>query len=233
MNFDLMKRSAWIGDEYLKGKIKGVVLSFHGLGDFIKTNPDMMELGWASAGWLVVYPYYGGWSWMNREARKFVDRLVDSVYENYSLSEDTPLVAAGGSMGGLSSLLYTRYSKRKVSACLALFPVCDLKYHFGERPDLPISIAYAFRGYEEDIEELFVEHSPLKQVEGMPDIPYFVIHGDRDRAVNKQAHSDKLVCEMRKKELRVEYMEVPHMGHGEAMPLEVARRMIEFVTTII
>lgn len=232
MNLELMKRSAWFGDKQLKGKIRGVALSFHGLGDYIKEDPITVEIGWADDGWLVVYPYYGGWSWMNREARAFVDKLVDSVYEHYSLSDDIPLVCTGGSMGGLSALLYTRYSKRKVSACAALFPVCDLKHHYSERPDLPISISYAFRGYKEDLDQLFIEHSPLQQVEKMPDIPYLIMHGDCDKAVNKKAHSDKLVLEMKKRNMNVEYLEIPGMGHGTAMPLEVSKHMIEFIMSI-
>lgn len=230
MNKELMKLSAWFGDEYLKGEIKGVALSFHGLGhNSPKTEPDMTELGWAKSGWLVVFPYYGPWSWMNREAREFVDELVESIYLNYSLNSDIPLVSTGGSMGGLSSLLYTRYAKRKVSACVALFPVCDLKYHFNERLDLPISITYAFRGYKENMEKLFQEHSPVCQVENMPDIPYLIIHGDKDKAVNKEKHSDIFVREMKRRQLNIEYIEVTGMGHGSAMPVEVPERMIEFI----
>lgn len=230
MNIEKLRQMAWIGDGYLTGKISGVVLSFHGLGySWDKSAPDLMELELAHKGWLVVFPYYGPWSWMNRNARKFTDEVVGSVYDIFHLNDEIPLISTGGSMGGFSSLLYTRYAKMKVSGCLALFPVCDLKYHFGERPDLPKTIHYAFRGYAEDMEELFIEHSPLHQVGNMPDIPYLIIHGGKDSLVNKENHSDKLVTKMRETNMNVEYIEIPYMEHGSLIPMEVYSRMVGFV----
>jgi len=234
MNREEIKQVAWVGDGWLGGKVRGVVLVFHGLGSTgLKGEPATDELKWAQMGGLVVFPYYGPWSWMNREARAFVDELVDSIYASYSLADQTPLISTGGSMGGCSSLLYTRYARRHIAACAALFPVCDLKFHFSERPDLPASIRHAFRGYPEDLEVLLAEHSPLSQVDRMPDIPYLIVHGDKDVAVSKSAHSDPLVARMRERRLNVEYIEVPGMGHGGPMPIDVLERRIEFVGSLL
>jgi hypothetical protein len=234
MNKEWLNQVAWIGDQYVKGPIRGVVLSFHGLGSTgRKTEPTTAELGWAEAGGLVVFPYYGPWSWMNRQARAFVDELVDAVYAVYGLSDRTPLISTGGSMGGLSSLLYTRYARRPVAACLALYPACDLKFHFTERPDLPATIHHAFLGYTEDREAVLAEHSPLCQVARMPDIPYLIIQGDRDAAVSKARHSDPMVAAMRARKMNVEYVEVPGMGHVGPMPLAVLEQQIRFVSSFL
>jgi dipeptidyl aminopeptidase/acylaminoacyl peptidase len=234
MDKKTIKQLAWVGEEFLKGPIKGVVLVFHGLGFAgMKEQPSTEELEWAAAGWLVVFPYYGPWTWMNRNARAFMDDLVDSIYREYGLGPDVPLISTGGSMGGCSSLIYTRYAKRPVRACLALFPVCDLKLHFSERPDLPRTILYAFRGYREDMESVFAEHSPLAQVENMPAIPYLLIHGDQDEAVAKHLHSDPMVAAMRRHGLDVEYMEVPGMMHGDRIPLAVVQRQVDFVNAFL
>lgn len=230
MDAAMMKQVAWIGDDYVHGKIRGVALAFHGLGHTQeKKVPDMVELEWARAGWLVVFPYYGPWTWMNREARAFVDELVEAVYAHYRLDDSIPLVSTGGSMGGMSALLYTRYASRPVAACLALFPVCDFKYHFSERDDLPRSIYHSLRGYPESLEELFAEHSPLIQAAHMPDIPYLFIHGDMDQAVSKAAHSDKMVAALKEQGRSVEYLEVPGMGHGTCVPIMVYLKMIQFL----
>ena len=234
MDKEQIKQVAWVGDQHVKGPVRGVVLAFHGLGSpGLKTEPATLELAWAEAGGLVVFPYYGPWSWMNRQARAFVDELVEAVYAGYGLSDRTPLIATGGSMGGLSSLLYTRYARRPVAACLAVAPVCDLKFHFSERPDLPPTIRHAFRGYPEDLETLLAEHSPLRQADRMPRIPYLVIHGDKDAAVAKARHSDPLVAAMRGCGLNVEYVEVPGMGHGGPMPLAVLERQAQFVASFL
>lgn len=222
--------TAWISDRYTRQPISGVILSFHGLGaPGLRNAADFDELEWAAAGGLVVFPYYGPWSWMNRNARAFVDDLVTAIYQQYQLPPATPLITYGGSMGGYSALLYTRYSKHPITACCALYPVCDLKHHFSERPDLPRTIHDAFRGYSEEYDTLFAEHSPLAQAAGMPDIPYLLIHGDKDQSVNKAAHTDKMVAALREHGRNVEYVEVPEMGHGNGMPLSTHLQRINFV----
>ena len=227
MNSKVISEVAWVGKEYVTGKIKGVVLSFHGLGGGLKNGPSTEELEWGRNGGLVVHPYYGPWSWMNRQARAMVDELVDAIYAAYRLPDKTPLICTGASMGGQGSLLYTRYAKRPVNACVAYVPVCDLKFHFHERPDLPPTIRHAMRGYEGNLDRLLAEHSPLRQVAAMPDIPYLIIHGAKDKAVSKRHHSDKMVAAMRKQKLKVEYIDAG--GHGHPLPLKALQRMVEFV----
>ncbi|MGI5867870.1 MAG: alpha/beta hydrolase family protein [Kiritimatiellia bacterium] len=231
MNMKRIKEIAWLGEDCVGGRIKGVVLAFHGLGGGLKSGPSTEELEWGRAGGLVVHPYYGPWSWMNRQARTMIDELVDAVYSAYGLADGIPLVCTGGSMGGQGSLLYTRYAKRPVSACLANCPVCDLKHHFHERPDLPPTLWHAFRGYPESMSRCLAEHSPLQQVAAMPDIPYRIIHGGKDKAVSKRHHSDKMVAAMREHRLNVEYVEVAGMGHGGPLPLGVLEGNVTFVAS--
>lgn len=231
---DTIPQVAWLGDKYLRGPIRGVVLSFHGLGHAcLKYDISPVDLGWAAAGGLVVFPYYGPWSWMNRPARAFVDDLVDAVYAKFNLSDRIPLISTGASMGGLSTLIYTRYARRPVTACHALFPVCDFKLHFTERPDLPPSIRHAFLGYPGTWDEFLTENSPLCQVDQMPKIPYQFIHGDQDAAVSKTIHSDPMVAAMRRRGLKVDYLEVPGMSHGNLIPLAVLENQINFVSSFL
>ena len=229
MNRRVIKEVAWVGEEYVRGKIKGVVLSFHGLGEMLKSGPSTEEIEWARRGALVVCPYYGPWAWLNRQARAMVDELLDAIYASYGLPDRTPLICTGRSMGGQASLLYPRYAKRRVSASLANCPACDLKFHFHERPDLPPTIRHAFLGYEGSLDQLLAEHSPLHQVDAMPDIPYRIIQGGKDKLVSKRHHGDRMAAAMRKRKMKVEYVEVPNMEHCEPLPLSVLQGNVEFV----
>ena len=221
---------AWLGDGYVKGRIKGVVLFFHGLGRIeMKYEPTTQELAFAEAGALVVHPYYGAWNWMNRQARRFVDDLVDSIYHVYKLRASAPLISTGESMGGQCALLYTRYAAHPVAACTVNCPVCDLKFAFHERADVPRTIHFAFRGYKEDMETLLKEHSPVAQAANFPDIPFQIIHGVHDTGVVKSKHSDKLVPLLRKSGIKVEYLEVAEMNHCSPMPPSVWKRQTDFV----
>jgi dipeptidyl aminopeptidase/acylaminoacyl peptidase len=228
MNETEIRQSAWVGDKFIRGKITGVIVNLHGLGGGIKNGPSYEEQEWSASGGLVVFPYYGPWSWMNPRARKFIDQLIPSIYETFKIDWEIPLIIAGGSMGGQGALIYTRYSPHRIAACFANFPVTDMQYHFTERPDLPATMRYAFRE-EPNIETALIEHSPIKQAAFMPDIPYLVIHGDRDLAVNKEKHSDRFCAEMRRLGRKIEYLEVQGMGHGADTPYHATRKGIDFV----
>ena len=45
------------------------------------------------------------------------------------------------------------------------------------------------------------------------DIPYYVVYGTADSAVNKEIHSDNFVSEMKKAEKNIVYDEVEGMRH--------------------
>lgn len=230
-----LKKLAWVSDEFLDGPPRSLVIWHHGLGfaEF-KRGPSIEEYLWTKAGALVVVPYYGPWSWMNREARSFVDEVIFATRRLYRLGPEVPLISAGGSMGGCSALLLARYSQHPVAGCLVLYPVCDTVYSFDERPDVARTLLFAFRGYVDPLPQVLVEHSPLAQVAAMPDIPYCVIHGDSDVAVNKEAHSDRFVDLMRKNGRTVDYLEVSGFGHdGPATRREVLEKIVEFVASFM
>lgn len=71
--------------------------------------------------------------------------------------------------------------------------------------------------------------SPLHQAETMPDIPYLIVHGDADTAVNKQQHSDRFV-ERLKKTHDVTYVEVPGMRHCDLQG-DAAEQYYGFITS--
>lgn len=230
MNLTELREVAWISDAFTAQPPRGVAVIFHGLGaPPLLEAPREDEQNWINDGYLVVFPYYGPWSWMNRQSRALVDGIVEAVFRLFSLPPDLPVLAVGGSMGGFSALLYTRYAARSVAGCFANSPVCDLGAHFRERPDLPRTIRHAFLGYPESLEELLIEHSPLHQAGALPDIPYFIVHAEGDPAVSKVFHSDPLVAAMRARGLDVTYCEVPGDQHCPPLSPENRRARIDFL----
>ena len=224
-----LDKFAWLSIECIKPPISGIVLRFPGLGSTgMKSNPDIHDLEWGQSGALTVLPYYDPWGWMNPTVVNLIDDLVDAIRQRHQLGPEIPLISTGDSMGGHGALLYSIKSRHQIAACMAIWPVCDLPFHYTERIDLPRTLHHAFGNYE-DIATQLHENSPLHQVEAMPDIPYLLIHGEKDEAVKKVAHSDLMVAAMRKRRLRVEYVERPNLGHGGPLDYETYRRMIDFV----
>lgn len=208
-----LDKFAYTNENECPGPYKAVVLEFHGLGfsGMVRETPPLAQ-ACTEQGVLYVFPYCGPWCWMNDTAVKIADAVVEAGFEKFKLPQDTPVISTGGSMGGLSALIYTRYAKRTPAACAANCPVCDLPFHFTERDDLPRTLYYAFAHYDCDFDEALKSASPLHQADKMPDVPYYIAHGDADQAVNKQRHSDRFVAKMRKGHT-ITYDEVPEMGH--------------------
>lgn len=214
INMDNLRSFAYSNHSIVKPPICGIVISFFGLGCALTFDRDTDEgIRFAEKGILYLIPYHDPWAWMNRQTVSFTDELVDVLIEGCSLPEDVPVVSTGGSMGGLSALVYTAYAKRTPVSCVANCPVCDLPYHFTERPDLPRTLYSAFGGYPCSLEEAMRSASPLHLAKDMPrETAYYIFHCEKDEAVNKEKHSDRFV-EVLSQDHRVEYYSVPDRGH--------------------
>ena len=209
-----LRNFTYVNDTICKEPIRGIVLDFFGLGGSAMYWEDT-ETGkyFAERGILFVVPYNNPWAWMNKQAITYTDEILDVLIQKYGLGENIPIVSTGGSMGGLSALVYTKYAKRTPVACVANCPVCDLPYHFTERVDLPRTLYSAFWHEEGDIDTVLQAFSPCHLAAEMPDVKYYQFHCTADTAVNKEMHSDRFVAEMKKYGKDITYYIVPNRGH--------------------
>ena len=218
MTYETLSYFAYSNDQICRQPIRGIVLDFFGLG-VMKMYDTHTENGLklAEQGIILLVPYNNPWCWMNRQAVAYTDELIDLLFAHYNLPEDTPIVSTGGSMGGLSALVYTRYAKHTPVACVANCPVCDLPYHYTERPDLPSTLYSAFWNYEGTLDDAMKATSPLHLADSMPDVDYHIFHCEEDTAVNKQKHSDRFVAAMRPAH-RLTYYPIPQRNHCDLPP---------------
>ena len=149
-------------DKSCKTTIKGIVISFSGLGDADMYFEDTDEgKFYAEKGILYVIPYNNPWAWMNKQTVNYTDEIIDVLVAKYHLRDDIPIVLTGGSMGGQSALVYANYIKRTPVACVANCPVCDLVFHYTERPDLPRTLYSAFYHENGSVEEVLKKASRI------------------------------------------------------------------------
>lgn len=209
-----LRSFAYCNNQICKKPIKGLAISFFGLGRMEMFSEDTEEgIRFAEEGILYLVPYQNPWAWQNRQNISYTDELIDVLCEAYDLPDDLPIVSTGRSMGGLSALVYMVYAKRTPVACVANCPVCDLPYHFTERPDLPRTLYSAFYHYDCTMQEALQSASPLDLVDKMPvNATYYIFHCEEDQAVNKQNHSDRFVNKMEENHT-VHYYAVPGRGH--------------------
>jgi len=219
INYENLRSFAYSNDKICRTPIRAVVVNFFGLGDMSRFDEDTGDGKYfAENGMIYLLPYTNPWGWMNRDEVAYTDEIVSVIMKQYDLPESIPLISIGGSMGGLGALVYTRYAAKTPVACVTNCPVCDLPYHYTERPDLPRTLYSAFFGYEGTFADALRTHSPLHLAEEMPKIDYTVFHCTADRAVNKEKHSDRFVKAMLECGHSVKYYAVPDRGHGDLTP---------------
>lgn len=210
---------AYCNNNICEKPIKGIAVSFFGLYGtdmYDDTNTDGQRF--AKEGILYLVPYQNPWAWMNKQNVDYTDELLDVLFKAYDLPENLPIISTGGSMGGLSALVYMAYAKRTPTACVANCPVCDMPFHFTERPDLPRTIYSAIANYDCTLDEALRSLSPLHLVDKLPkESKYYIFHCDKDGAVNKEKHSDRFVEKM-KESHTLEYFVVPGRGHCDLTP---------------
>lgn len=191
ITYDTLSFFAYSNDKICRKPIRGIMLHFPGLGNanMYPAHPDTAEF-YAENGVLYVIPYNNPWAWMNKQAVAYTDEIIDVLVQAYGLKEDIPIVSSGRSMGALSSLVYTLYSKRTPVACIANSPVCDAVYHYTEREDLPRTMYSALYNEPGDLETALKSISPLHLVEKMPRISYHLFHCGNDASVNIHKHTE-------------------------------------------
>lgn len=213
ITYETLRNFAYSNDRLIEGEIKGIVLNFYGLGDMTIHNSDPGDaLEYAKQGILYVIPYTDPWSWMNRRTVAYADEIISVLCEKYNLDSSVKIVSSGGSMGGLSALVYCVYAKITPCACVVNCPVCDLPFHFSERFDLPRTLYSAFGEYEGSFSDALQSCSPLHLVDKMPNIPYTVFHCTGDELVRFEKHSAEFVKAMEKSHT-IRFYVVPMRGH--------------------
>ena len=214
ITYETIRSFAYVNDAVCNTPIRGVVVNFCGLNNTDMFDEDTNEgVYYGEEGVLYVHPYNNPWSWMNAQAVAYTDEIIDVLFEKYALPDSTPVVSMGNSMGGLASLVYTRYTKRTPVACISNCPVCDLVYHFTERPDLPRTIYSAFWNEEGELNDILEKYSPVHLAPEMPDVKYYIFHCEKDKAVNLRLHSGKFVEAMAACGKKVEMEVIKDRGH--------------------
>lgn len=214
INYENLRYYAYSNDKLIKGKVKGIVIDFFGLGGQAMFHEDIATGKlFAESNVIFLVPYTNPWGWMNRDEVRLADEVIDVIKDKYGLDDKTPLVASGGSMGGLACIVYTKYAKHTPVGCVANCPVCDLPYHYTERIDLPRTLYSAFYSYDCTMDEALKSCSPLHLAPSLPEkTEYTIFHCEKDLAVNIDMHSEKFVSELSKYR-HVDYIKVPGRGH--------------------
>ena len=211
---------------YLDGKKpRGIVIEFPGLGGSSCLGGNIARGNYetdyakklADEGLILVYTFPGPWSWMNKGAVRISDLVIDAVMEKYGLSQDCPIVATGGSMGGLGAIIFCADTRHKISACAAACPCYDALRFFGANDDFPRTFISAIAGYDMSFEDGLAAISPAHRMDELAKIPYLILCDELDECF--EAEGMKVFAEeLRKKVGDVEFLFEAQKEHGGFIP---------------
>ena len=200
----------------VKEPIRGIVVTHRWCGEvsFAPTSDGSFYPGFGEQGIVVLAPYQNPWCWMNDAAVRFTDAVVDRVLTRYGLPEDTPIVSAGVSMGGVSAINYAMRSCHHVVSALANCSPHDLMAQCRLDGQFARTFVSAFADVP-DLEAALVDHSPLCLAEQLrlPRIPYGIYHSTQDPLVPCKPHSEALVEALRRNGYSVDYKVCDKKGH--------------------
>ncbi len=235
INEETIKLYANTNEEYLVGPVKGIVVEFPGLGggSCLGGTMDRMTYHWyraqefAKNGIVLAYLFPGPWSWGNKGAVRMADGVVTAIAKKYNLGEDFPLVACGGSMGGMGCLLYAADSSYKVKAVAAACPGVDTLKAYDVLPDFPRTYFSAAAVYDMEMDEALKMISPVERIKDMPAIPYFICSDGEDECFPEE-QINSYVEALQGLGAQVEYIKQPDLKHGDFFP-EVRNALHDFI----
>ncbi|MBO4325799.1 MAG: prolyl oligopeptidase family serine peptidase [Clostridia bacterium] len=214
---------------------RGIVLEFPGLGGGSCLGGSM-ELGQYSGdyamaladnGLVLAYVFPGPWSWMNKGAVRISDMVVDALRDRCGLPPVFPLIATGGSMGGLGGLVFSADTRHRLAACAVTCPCIDARASMGADPAFPRTFLSAVAAYDIPFEAALASISPASRIPDMQDVPYLIL-ADCDDEIFPLKDTDDYVNALRSSGKNVEYIHMEGCTHG-GFTEKARNRFTEFI----
>ena len=216
----------------IKGEIKGILLTFRGLGYSLNPSVDTCSYETcAENGILLIFPQYNPWCWMNKKTVKYVDAIVDAAIEMNRLEKDIPVGIYGGSMGGYCAFHYATKSKHRIVAVCANCPCVNMEYEsYCGIPNVMRTYFESSLEDTDDFKQYVYENSPINMVKKLPKIPYRISVGLKDELLFPTLHAIPMIEKMKAAGhdvLRVDYPEMAHCNYSTEERLKEHRWLID------
>ena len=110
ITWENLRNFAYCNDGVCQKPIRGIVISFFGLGSTAMFQEDTEEaIFYGENGILYLVPYNNPWAWMNPQAVAYTDELVDVLFAHYGLTMNArQYVLIGSTMRAYLTWLQSR-----------------------------------------------------------------------------------------------------------------------------
>ncbi len=168
--------------------------------------------GLAHRGSFILVPELGPKHFMNAQAKRRLDSILDRVLREYPIDPQR-VHLMGTSMGGGSALAYAIYRPGLARSVCAVIPMTDLALWYRQAESYRPDLARALGGTPEEVPEAYASFSALYNVDAFRRTPVFLIGAEKDDKVPPE-HARLLAERLSAKGYPVTYREAADVGHA-------------------
>lgn len=191
ITYDNLDIFAYTNEKLLTAPPRGICLEVQGLNacySIFEDPPRGVFL--AEQGILHVIPYTNPWSWLNDRAFAWTEHILAIMIDRCFGSVQPRLCVIGDSMGGYEALVFTAKTRYRVDRCCVNCPVTDLETFTQIDRSRAKTVFDAFDDAP-DVWAAIREHSPLRLIDRMPKIPYYMVQCTGDNVLQPEIHAER------------------------------------------
>ena len=228
------KAYIYLPDNFQVGKQYKFILFFHGAGYSNGQPGNVGHQGFekfrkmaAEKGYIIAVPSYAT-TWYNRKAENITNAMLHSLEQELKINLDR-IHVMGGSMGGMSALIWSSRNMERVISICTVYAVADVveqakaKEHHGKSMNSSYGGTYAEKPYFHE------SRRAMNYVSVLAQIPLLLVHGDKDTLVSMDQSKNLYDAIKKFGGTKVEFVVVPGMWHNNMIMTGLEDKVFEFI----
>ncbi|MBQ9789378.1 MAG: prolyl oligopeptidase family serine peptidase [Lentisphaeria bacterium] len=228
------KAYVYLPDNFQKGKPCKFILFFHGAGYSNGQPGNVGHKGFekfrkmaAEKGYIIAVPSYGT-TWYNRKAENITKAMLHALEQEFGFQLNR-IHVMGGSMGGLSALVWSSRNMERVSSICTFFAVADIVDQYNAKAHHAKAMISAYGGDYNKKPYWYESRRAINYASILAQVPIMLVHGDKDVLVSMN-QSEKLYNAIKNVGgTQVEFVKVPGRGHDNNIILGLEEKVFDFI----
>ena len=181
----------------------------------------------AEKGYIIAVPSYGT-TWYNRKAENITKAMLHALEQEFGFQLNR-IHVMGGSMGGLSALVWSSRNMERVSSICTFFAVADVVDQYNAKAHHAKAMISAYGGDYNKKPYWYESRRAINYASILAQVPIMLVHGDKDVLVSMN-QSEKLYNAIKNVGgTQVEFVKVPGRGHDNNIILGLEEKVFDFI----
>ena len=232
--FNGNKAYIYLPDNFQKGGNYKFILFFHGAGYSNGQPGNVGHVGFtkfrqmaAEKGYIIAVPSYGT-TWYNRKAENITKSMLVNLEQELGIKLDR-IHVMGGSMGGLSALVWSARNMERVISICTFYAVADIEEQYNAKEHHAKAMIQSYGGDFSKKPYWFKSRKAINYAGILAQTSVLLIHGDADVLVSPQQSENLYNAIKNAGSTQVEFIKVPNKGHDNNVVKGYEEKIFEFI----